>query len=280
MQYTLSYKNISMSVSSLGAELHSLKKWNKEFLYQKKDGFWQRQSPILFPIVWALKGGIYRFDGKEYSLSQHGFARDKEWIFLEKSENSLAFCLSLGSSIRMNYPFDFQIELIYIIDESGLKVQYTVKNIGSNDMYFSIGGHPAFMMEEDISVYSLSFPDDWDISVDRLDGGLLSKLENYPLTEGSLSLDERLFEKDAMVLRSIQSKKIHLQKWGKDVLIFDRGNFPHFGIWKQPNAPFLCLEPWSGYADTIYTSWEFTEKSGINFLKSGEVQDFWWKVQI
>ncbi len=280
MQYTLSYKNISMSVSSLGAELQSLKKWEKEFLYQKKDGFWQRQSPILFPIVWALKEGIYRFDGNEYSLSQHGFARDREWTFLEKSENSLLFRLNSDSSTRMNYPFDFQIELIYIIDESGLKVQYTVKNTGTEDMYFSIGGHPAFLTEEDISVYSLSFPDDMEISIDRLEGGLLVKSENYPLVEGSLSLDERLFEKDAIVLRSVQSKKIHLQKWGQDVFVFDRGNFPHFGIWKQPNAPFLCLEPWSGYADTVRTSWEFTEKSGINFLKSGKVQDFWWKVQI
>lgn len=112
----------------------------------------------------------------------------------------------------MNYPFDFQIGLIYIIDESGLKVQYTVKNTGTEDMYFSIGGHPAFLTEEDISVYSLSFPDDMEISIDRLEGGLLVKSENYPLVEGSLSLDERLFEKDAIVLRSVQSKKIHLQK--------------------------------------------------------------------
>jgi len=21
-------------------------------------------------------------------------------------------------------------------------------------------------------------------------------------------------------------------------------NFPHLGIWKQPNAPFICIEPW------------------------------------
>lgn len=62
-----------------------------ELLYQKEDVFWQRQSPILFPIVGALKDGSYRYDEKIYHLSQHGFARDKEWNLIEQTENSLTF---------------------------------------------------------------------------------------------------------------------------------------------------------------------------------------------
>lgn len=23
---------------------------------------------------------------------------------------------------------------------------------------------------------------------------------------------------------------------------------PHFALWRQPDSPFLCLEPWQGYA--------------------------------
>lgn len=41
---------------------------------------------------------------------------------------------------------------------------------------------------------------------------------------------------------------------------FDRGNFPHFALWKQPNAPFLCFEPWQGYADSIDTQGNILEK--------------------
>ena len=70
---------ITLVVSSLGAELISLQKHNQEYLYQKQHGFWQRQSPILFPIVGALSGGSFEYDGKIYPMSQHGFARDREF---------------------------------------------------------------------------------------------------------------------------------------------------------------------------------------------------------
>lgn len=54
--HTLSRGNISLIVSEYGAELVSLKRDHREYLYQKQEGYWQRQSPVLFPIVGALSG--------------------------------------------------------------------------------------------------------------------------------------------------------------------------------------------------------------------------------
>lgn len=79
MFHTLHHDSISITVSTLGAELQSLKRGEHEFLYQKREGYWQRQSPILFPIVGGLKGGQHSVDGHTYHLPQHGFARDREW---------------------------------------------------------------------------------------------------------------------------------------------------------------------------------------------------------
>lgn len=93
-------------------------------------------------------------------------------------------------------------------------------------------------------------------------------------------LSEEIFRKDALILRSLQSKKISLFKKEECILEFDRGNFPHFGIWKQLDAPFLCLEPWSGYADMADASGKLEEKSGILALPSYEEKNFLWSVKI
>ena len=54
--------------------------------------------------------------------------------------------------------------------------------------------------------------------------------------------------------------------------------FPYFGIWAAKNAPFVCLEPWCGIADSVNTSQELTEKEGINALTSGENFERTWHV--
>lgn len=37
-------------------------------------------------------------------------------------------------------------------------------------------------------------------------------------------------------------------------------NFPHLGIWKQPDAPFICIEPWDGFADELGKSGNLATK--------------------
>lgn len=149
---------------------------------------------------------------------------------------------------------------MYLLSESVLEVRYTVKNTGTKNMYFSLGGHPAFLIEN-ISDYSIFFPEDDILSIDRLQDGLISISEKRDLEGNTLPLSEAIFRKDALILRSLQSKKISFRKNSELILEFDRGNFPHFGIWKQPDAPFLCLEPWSGYADMSDASGNLEEKS-------------------
>lgn len=58
--YRLTNDNITASISTMGAEMISLQKRDKEYLYQKQKGFWQRQSPVLFPIVGALSDGAFQ----------------------------------------------------------------------------------------------------------------------------------------------------------------------------------------------------------------------------
>ena len=51
--------------------------------------------------------------------------------------------------------------------------------------------------------------------------------------------------------------------------------FPFVGIWSKyidgTMAPFVCIEPWYGIADTYHTSGKLEEKLGINRLEMGDV---------
>lgn len=86
--YQLKNEQICISVDSFGAELKSLKKTatGTEYFWDAKPEYWKRSSPVLFPIVGSLNQGAFRYAGKEYSMSQHGFARDMEFALLQQTE--------------------------------------------------------------------------------------------------------------------------------------------------------------------------------------------------
>ena len=74
MIITLSNTKISASINTIGAELIQLEKDNKNYIWTVDEAFWNKTSPILFPIVGRLKNDSYSINGKSYELPRHGFA--------------------------------------------------------------------------------------------------------------------------------------------------------------------------------------------------------------
>lgn len=66
-----------------------------------------------------------------------------------------------------------------------------------------------------------------------------------------------------MIFRNIESKKVDFCLGDEKIFTFSFENFSDLGIWKQPNSPFICLEPWAGYVDVINASGKIEEKAGI-----------------
>ncbi len=81
MRHTIQNEQIKCEIDSHGAELKSLirKADGSEVMWNGDPAYWDRISPVLFPFVGAAKDKIYRHEGKEYSMGQHGFARDMEF---------------------------------------------------------------------------------------------------------------------------------------------------------------------------------------------------------
>lgn len=77
----LENNNLKVTISDAGAELISVwdKSRNAERIWRGDSAVWGRHAPILFPFVGKVAGGKYSYRGREYKMTSHGFARDRQF---------------------------------------------------------------------------------------------------------------------------------------------------------------------------------------------------------
>jgi galactose mutarotase-like enzyme len=264
----ISNTKISASINTLGAELISLNKDDFNYIWEVDENFWNKTSPVLFPIVGSLKNNEYYIDGNKYSLNRHGFARDCEFKLIEQKETSALFCLQSNEKTFKNFPFHFELFIDYEIKDSELIISYKVVNCSDVEMPFNIGAHPAFNLQYSTNEYSLEFNALESFKTHQLDNGLFTGYnEELKSNQNVLIISESYFEKDTLIFKNIESSSVKLKHLNKDYLKMSFNNFPHLGIWKKLKAPFLCIEPWTGYADYKNSTGNIFEKESIQVLK-------------
>lgn len=270
MTTLISNIHLTAEINHYGAELTSLKNNdNKEFIWDGNPEFWGKHSPILFPIVGTLKNNSYQYNNVEYQMSRHGFAREMDFELIDKKENSATFSLKSTDDTLQKYPFYFELYLIYTLENNTLKIEYKVINTNKTRMPFSIGAHPAFDLKGNFENYSLLFEKEEPLHYYLLEDGLISNSTNeLPLNKNELQLNYKLFENDALVFKKIPSKSITILENSNPFLKVSYSDFPDLGIWTPPNAPFICIEPWFGYSDTIEKSGDIFDKESISVLES------------
>ena len=79
-------------------------------------------------------------------MNTHGFARNMDFSLTESSDSRMSFTLESNAQTKECYPFDFIFSVTYVLNESTLNVIYKVTNTDSKDIYFALGGHPAFAL--------------------------------------------------------------------------------------------------------------------------------------
>ena len=285
---TIQNNQLKATFNELGAELVSLinlETW-KEIIWEGNPDFWGGQSPVLFPIIGALKNEQYIFEGQTYELPRHGFARRRTFDVKNQSENEVVFELKSDEESLKIYPFEFSLEIKYSLVENKLTVSYQVKNLSEKEMYFSLGAHPGFAIDTKNGLkyddYEIAFSNDEKLEIHPLIDNLISNdTQTIQLDNKTLPLTYELFSKDAVVMTNMKSQKLILRnKKNSHKVIFTFSNFPYFGIWAAKNADFVCLEPWQGIADLENHNQELTEKFGILKLKNGEDWKANWAVEI
>lgn len=276
MHYTIESDSLRVQVNLQGIELSSIrdKTTGQEYLWQGDPAFWTGQAPVLFPIIGALKDGKTRYEGKDYALPKHGFVRNSSLASLvEQESNRLVFRIASSPKTLEIYPFEFVFEVSFLLSGKTLEVSHKVVNTGNKDMYYSLGGHPAFtcplLLGERLEEYLVEFSQkETDHTWMITPAGLIGKQGEMMLNESQeLPLHAHIFDKDALIFKNLKSREVSLSHQSKGpILKMYFEDFEYLGIWAKPGASFVCLEPWLGIADAADHSGELTEKEGIRRL--------------
>ena len=281
MNITISNDTISATIKTFGAELVQLSKGTQNYIWAVDETYWNKTSPILFPIVGRLKNDTYNLNGKEFSLPRHGFARDYEFEIVDQTSKSVTFQLSSNAHTLEKYPFHFDFLYRYEIQDNGLKISFEIINKNEVEMPFSVGAHPAFLLQKTIESYQLQFEKDELLTTHHLQNDLFNGETSVIESEkGQVLLKDDLFENDALVFKHLESKTVALCENGKTILRLHFEGFPYLGIWKKMNAPFICLEPWLGLADSHTHNGSIFEKEGISILQPNSSIKLGYKIEL
>ena len=283
---------LTATIKAQGAELCALSDAaGTEFIWQA-GAAWPRHAPLLFPIVGRLKDDAFTHAGRPYWMTQHGFARDLRFDWVERTPARCVLMLRDSEATRAVYPFAFELTACYSLDETGLELTLTIANTGRDVLLASLGGHPAFnwplqpgVAKED---YTLTFARAEPHPVRRLEGGLLRDAkEPSPVRGNLLPLSQSLFADDAVIFDRIESNSVRYAAAGQGPnvkaswLEMSWSGFHQLGIWSKPSgAPFLCIEPWHGHASPSGFDGALDEKPGMMHLAPGSMKALSFRIRV
>ena len=284
--FTLGNDTMTATVTAEGAELCSLKNAQGLELLWQAGAAWPRHAPLLFPIVGRLKHDELRHGGKTYPMTQHGFARDHRFDWVQREATSCRLLLVDDAATRLRYPFAFRLSVAYTLYRADLEVALEIANTGDEVLPASIGAHPAFnwpllpgLAKED---YALVFSQAEPAPIRRLKDGLLRAApEPTPVRGNRLALSERLFDDDAIIMDRPASSSVRFAADRGPSIEVSWEGFRELGIWSKPKgAPFLCIEPWHGFASPSDFDGEFADKPGLMHIAQGESRTLRYRVRI
>lgn len=272
---TISNKYLTAEISTLGAELKSLRHCGEEWLWSGDKAVWSGQAPILFPICGALSNDKFIYENREYFLPKHGFIRRLEFEIEKADKTSATFLFVSNKETRKIYPFDFEFRASFSLCESSLSVCFCVKNTGHRPMPYALGSHEAYSCPHGIEEWSVEFEKREEFKRIKPCGSLLTH-EKEQFAKGGYSFDlkNEYFYDDAIILEDIVSRKLCLKnrRTSQRIDIDFCGN-DYLLIWTKPCAEFICIEPWSALPDFTDSDNRLENKKGIITLSPSECRE-------
>ena len=285
----LENEELRLEIADKGAELCRV--WDKETacerLWHADPAIWNRHSPILFPFVGKVIDGKYRLNDREYEMkTQHGFARDMNFVCVEETDSSVSHLLCSTEETKKIYPFDFHLQIRHRLDKEMqrlLHIEWEMTNTGTETMYYSIGGHPGFMPPKEIDKEDcfLGFPGKEKLHYISADSaGFVIPDTVYELTlENNLApVDESL--PNTWIFENNQVHAVQLARPDKTPWItLHCEEFPILAVWANAAGPFICLEPWCGRTDDEGFTGELSEKICEESLVPGETKKISYSIE-
>jgi galactose mutarotase-like enzyme len=238
-------------VPERGGIITSWRVQGKELLYLDTERFANPELsvrggiPILFPICGNLPDNTYTYQGQQYTLKQHGFARDLPWQVTEQvteEKVSLTLVLNSNEQTRAVYPFDFQLIFTYQILGNSLEIWQRYTNHSPEPMPFSTGLHSYFVTsgktQLQFEIPATEFQDQKTKTTHPFSG-------EFDFSSNEIDVAFRqLSDRSATVTDTSRQLQLRLD-WDDtySTLVF----------WTLKEKDFYCLEPWSAPRNALNT---------------------------
>lgn len=287
MFYILQNDKLTVKISDVGAEIHSVRREDCEYIWVGDPAFWSSHAPLLFPVCGRFFEGKYTYKGEAYEIACHGFIRKSPLTLVCVNDTSICFSVTSTEETKKIYPFDFELKIWHILKGESITTRFEIANTGEVVLPATVGGHPGFNLplggEGEFADYYLEFknpctPNQIEISPRGLFTG---KLTAYPLVDGNkLPLSHKLFEIDGIFLSRMDSTVTLKSDKSTRAVTLEYPDMPYLGIWHPSacEAPFVCIEPWCGLPGYDGTMEDITTRPNMFHILPGKVQTAQFKM--
>ena len=224
---------------------------NRELMYLDVDRFTDPTLsvrggiPILFPICGNLPEDSYTVENQQYSLIQHGFARNLPWKVVSQStatDASLTIVLESNDATRKVYPFDFSVSFTYRVRGGQLVIDQSYTNNSATPMPFSTGLHPYFAAPDKnsltVEIPSPSYQEKQTQAIHPFAG-------KFDFSQAEIDAAfTKLSGNTAIVTDTSQDLTLTMTQ---------AAEYHNMVFWTVQGKDFYCLEPWTGPRNSLNT---------------------------
>lgn len=246
MNYVLKNESLTVTISDAGAEILSIINETGTEVIHQGCKVYAEHCPICFPTIGIFPDGIYSYNGKDYKINIHGFAKTSVFEANQVSNTEISFKMSANEETLKVYPFRFDLFVNYTLKGKDLTTEYVIKNTGNDVMYYSVGSHTGYKLDKGLKRYRVQFREPEDRLGVKLLPATYSRTVGELIKAGVLQLDDELFKKGCFTLTDLSSDYLILEdNDGKKIAKLDFSGFKYVTFWSVPGNTYVCIEPWS-----------------------------------
>lgn len=241
----------------------------------------QSKGIKMLPFPNRIKQGKYSFEGQDYKITInklneqnaiHGLLTKAlfDIAFIDCNENRALTTLKYEYNEESNgYPFNFLVELTYILSSEGIQIDTVIKNTGNQNMPIGDGWHPYFCInKQDLNKMFLQIPSKKYLEVDEnmipTGGVVKDKIFKKLAIIGDKKLDHCFIIEDkegvSETILMDQENKIKLVVWQS----VGEGKYNYLQLYTPNERNSIAIEPMTCAPDA------FNNKMGLTILKPSE----------
>lgn len=271
-------------VTEVGAMLRSLTRDGVEVLWTFAEDEAPRMSMARQLVPWPnrIRDGRYTFDGVEHQLpiteparntALHGLGEGVAWRLVSHGPDEVALATTIYPQTGWNAVLE--VEIRHAIDDGGLTVTATARNVGATRAPYGYGVHP--YLAADLTTAELVLPFEQELQVDAvrlLPIALTGVTAEHDFREGRV-VGETEF--DTALTGAGGAWEVQLTTDRRTVALWADETLPWFQIFTPPTRDALAVEPMTCGPDAFN---EGPTHDGVIVLEPGEETSSRWGIRV